>query len=286
MAKPKITLQRNSALALLVVLAGCQTAGTNFSRVINEPAPLSAEVRASFGTVGVLPDYVLADPRLEFPQNKGQAMGTIAAATFNYLDKTVEPASDKLRDEGAKIMFDAIVASVAGVFGGLLAGIPEPELKKGEAALRAAIQQEPIERGLQAKVYEMAGEARRMNLIPVPAAYAALLKSENPTNRNYRMLAGTGVDSVLLVRMAKHRFEAAEGINPAMVFAVEANMYVIRVADGELIACSSLDYRSRSRTFTHWARRDAKRLRSELRHARDVFTELLLDYYFGERARR
>jgi hypothetical protein len=100
------------------------------------------------------------------------------------------------------------------------------------------------------------------------------------------MLAGMGVDSVLLVRMANHRFEAPEGINPQMAFAVEANIYVIRVTDGELIASSTLDYRSRSRTFTKWARRDAKRLRSELRSARRLFAEVLLDQYFGERVCR
>jgi len=270
----------------VVALIGCQIDRTNFSRVVNEPAPLPPTLRASFGTVGVLPDDMIPNPRLLFPQKKGEAMVTIATATYRYLDKTVEPASDKLRDKGAKILFDAIVAGVAGVFAGILTGIPEEDLKKGEAALRRAIQEEPLERGLQAQVYDLAGDDRRMNLVPIPEAQAGLLKSENPSVRNYRMLAGVGIDSVLLVRMANHRFEACDGINPEMAFAVEADVYVIRVVDGEVIAASSLDYRSRSRTFNKWARRDAKRLRSELKSARRMFAEVILDQYFGERARR
>ena len=268
------------------MLAGCRTSGTNFSRVINESAPLPVEVRASFGKVGVLPDDVLPEPRLLLPQNNGQAIGTIAAATFRYLDKNAEPASSKPSDVAGKILFDAFVAGVAGVLGGLVTGIPESELKRGEAALRTAIQGEPLERGLQAQVYDLAGEERRLNLIPIPSAYAAMLKSENPNIRNYRMLEGVGVDSVLLVRMVRHRFEAREGINPLMTFAVEANTYVIRGGDGEVVASQSLDYRSRSRTFRQWATHDGKRLRSELRSARRLFAEILLDYYFGERVRR
>lgn len=63
-------------ILLLVTVSGCGTVDPPFSRITNEPAPLAPELRASFGTVGILTEPLPTDidsaksPR---PQSPGSA---------------------------------------------------------------------------------------------------------------------------------------------------------------------------------------------------------------------
>src|SRR5258705_4380388 len=75
---------------VLLLASGCQTQSRNFSRIVNEPAPLPAGLRASFGKVGVVPDAVMPDPRWSRPMNKLEAMEVIAERTF----KNTKPSLD------------------------------------------------------------------------------------------------------------------------------------------------------------------------------------------------
>ena len=109
-----------------------------------------------------------------------------------------------------------------------------------------------MERGIQAKIHALAGEQRRRNLVPIVEMETAGLKSLNPTNAAFQVLAASGADSVLLVRMVDHRFQSDEGIQPSMPFAVEAEIAVIRVVDGKILAKSALAYRSQERSFIEW----------------------------------
>ena len=60
---------------LIAACAGCHTPDDNFSRIINEPAPLPADVRASFGTVGVLPESRAAQESPPLPASPAE-LGT------------------------------------------------------------------------------------------------------------------------------------------------------------------------------------------------------------------
>ena len=266
-------------LFLPLFASGCQT--SSFSRIINEPAPLPLELRARFGKVGVVPDALAADPRLSRPLNKSDAMVLITDRTYRNIDRTLDP------EKGSTVFFEMFFAApfsaAVGLLGGLTSGVSEQDLKHAEAAIRKAIREEPLERGLQAHIYALAGEQRRTNLVALQPAEISALKSQNSTNLNYQILTGSGVDSVLLVRMVDHRFETRDAVNPRIAFAVEANIAVVRVADGQELTRSAMSYRSPKRTLTNWAAHDAKALRAELETARNLFAEMILNQYFGER---
>jgi hypothetical protein len=276
----RFVLHALCSIAILLV-TGCQTADRNFSRIINEPAPLPDDLRAAFGKVGVVPDALPLDPRLSRPLNKPDAMVLISERTYRNIDRTLDP------EKGSTVFFEMFFAApfsaAVGLLGGLASGVTEHDLQKAEAAIRKVIREEPLERGLQGNIYALAGEQRRTNLVALHPDQIAALRTSNSSNLNYRVLATTGVDSVLLVRMVDHRFETRDAVNPKIAFAVEANVALVRVADGQELTRSALSYRSPNRTLTNWAAHDAKALRVELETARNLFAEVILDQYFGDR---
>src|SRR3954468_16603851 len=96
-----------SVYAFVVLLAsGCQTQSRNFSRIVNEPAPLPEGLRASFGKVGVVPDAVLPDPRWSRPMNKPEAMGLIAETTFKNINQGMKWETMDPRAYPTALLFD------------------------------------------------------------------------------------------------------------------------------------------------------------------------------------
>jgi hypothetical protein len=73
-------------LALSFALgAGCRSSDTNFSRIVNEPAPLPESVRSSLGVVGLLPPSVSSEFAFQYPMTPGQVMVTRSTQTFASL---------------------------------------------------------------------------------------------------------------------------------------------------------------------------------------------------------
>src|SRR4051812_30705941 len=192
---------------VLSVASGCQTSSRNFSRIINEPAPLPEALRASFGKVGVIPDAAPPDPRWSRPMNKPEAMALIAERTFKNIDRANHWETMDLEEMPTALLFDVFCAAPfslsVGILGGLASGTSEHDLRQAEAAIRKAIREEPLERGLQAKIHAKAGAQRLTNLIAIQETEISALK--NSTNLNYQVLAAHGIDSVLLVQMLDHR---------------------------------------------------------------------------------
>jgi hypothetical protein len=85
-----LALQRRALPCFVLVLslafvAGCRSSGTNFSRIVNEPAPLPESVRANLGVVGLLPAGVSSEFTFEYPPTQGEVMMTQSAQTFTTL---------------------------------------------------------------------------------------------------------------------------------------------------------------------------------------------------------
>ena len=73
--------------------AGCRSSDGNFSRIVNEPAPLPESVRASLGVVGLLPPGVSSEFAFQYPPPPGDVMVTRSEQTFTTL-ASVALASD------------------------------------------------------------------------------------------------------------------------------------------------------------------------------------------------
>jgi hypothetical protein len=66
----------------VAAVSGCRTADTNFSRVLDEPAPLPEHQRASFGVVGVFPPGASQEFHFPYPATPGEVMAERSSATF------------------------------------------------------------------------------------------------------------------------------------------------------------------------------------------------------------
>lgn len=73
---------------LLAAATGCRSTD-NFSRIVNEPAPLPESVRSGFGKVGVLPPGTAADFVFAHPASRGQIVLVRSTETFNTLASRV-----------------------------------------------------------------------------------------------------------------------------------------------------------------------------------------------------
>ena len=272
---------RNLSVALLVAFAGgCQIDDSNFSRIINEPAPLAGSLRETFGITALMPAELTPQFGFQYPQGRAEAGGTAALGTFNAMERATRPEDFDPGTEVARILFSAIISGAAGIFSSLFVGVPESEMRQAEAALKKALQDDPLEPGIIARLQEVALQRNCRRLVPLPEGFETELKAQGATRINYRTLKAAGIDSVLLIRVLSQHFGVAEGINPPMGYAAIADVVVIRTSDGTVLHSGYLDYRSRKHTFTEWAAKDARRFRGESRRAQKIVANAILDQLF------
>lgn len=67
---------------------------TNFSRILNEPAPLPEPVRTSFGVVGLLPSEESSSFVFEYPARRAEIIATRSAQTFEWLAESSRHEGD------------------------------------------------------------------------------------------------------------------------------------------------------------------------------------------------
>jgi hypothetical protein len=292
------------AMLFAFVSAGCRTSEPNFSRIINEPAPLPSAVRDKFGVLGLLPLDTLSAAELSRPANRleaivpvgGKAFGRVRDSTrweesdgerFNHRTGEYEThprvIEKEFNQEVASLAFSSLAAGLVGVVGGLFAGVPEAEIQRSEASLRLALAERPLEAGVHEQMVKLV-RRHATNHVVLSSADAALLNLASATNRNLAALAGRGLDSVLWVRVDYQRFDHAKGVNPPMTFASGVSLQVLRVSDGALLHTSFLDYRGRRKKFTEWAAQDAKSFRAELSRASQFLGAAAVEKLFAPEA--
>ena len=293
-----------AAMLLSFVSAGCRTSEPNFSRIINEPAPLPSGVREKFGVIGLLPLETRSVAELSRPANRLEAIMPVGGRTFDtvrgstrweesdgerFNHRTAEYETHprviekEFNQEVASLAFSSLAAGLVGVVGGLFAGVPEAEIQRSEESLRRALAERPLEAGVHEQVLKLT-RRHATNYIALSAADAATLNLGNATNRNLAALGERGLDSVLWVRVDYQRFDHAKGVNPPMTFASGVSLQVLRVSDGALLHTSFLDYRGRRKKFTAWAERDAKSFRAELSRASQFLGAAVVEKIFAPSA--
>ena len=261
-----------------VTFSGCQTGEDNFPRIINEPMPVPPAQRSSFGVIGILPADLAAHFEFGQPDSPGEAAGVIGTKAFVGL------ADSSMRsDEGhpgrqlGDIAFSAALAGVIGVFGSVLAGVPEGDVKRAQTAMSLALRDNPLEPGIQTRIQQLAVKKHCQNLVPVPETVRARLEDNAPAAEHLRTLAGSDIDSVLLIRVDDERFVPGTGLNPPMAVEINLSIQIVRVSDGKVLFAKTLEYQGNRQPFTRWGANHAKLFRAELQIAQQTFAGVIFD---------
>lgn len=269
------------AIALAAVaVSGCRTGEGDFPRIVNEPMPVSPEVRSSFGVIGVLPADLSTNIEFGQPASPGEAMGVIGTTTFIGLAATSTESDEghpgrQLKD----IAFSAALAGVIGVFGGVMTGVPEGDLKRAQAAMSLALHDNPLEPGIQAQLQQLAVKKHSRNFVPVPEAVRARLNGNTITKESLQALAGSGIDSVMCLQVDGERFVPGAGLNPPMAVDISLRVLILRVSDGQTLFDQTLEYQGEKLQFTRWGANHAKLFRAELEVAQRTFAAAIFDEF-------
>lgn len=267
---------------LAVTLLGCQTPVDHFARIVNEPQPVSAEVRESFGVMGVLPAQPVAPFDFRYPAGVGASMAVIGTESFVAMADSALHFEDA--DLGGKleaVAFSAALATAAGVVGGLFAGVPEGDVRRAQTAIERALEENSIEPRVSAHLYEIAALGRSTNLVAISEAAVAEFSSGGCTNRDVSAFVDAGVDSVLILRVIEEGFAAEPTLNPPMAVDIKLEIQVVRVLDGQDLFVDVLQYRGERRRFTQWGAKQARLFRRELDAAQATFAAVIFDELVG-----
>ena len=272
------TRQCCAIVLVAAMFSGCRTGENDFPRIVNEPMPVPPAQRSSFGVIGILPADLAAHFEFGQPARPGEAMGVIGTTAFvGLVDTSTQNDEGHPGRQLEDIAFSAAVAGVVGAFGGVLAGVPEGDVKRAQAAMSQALQDNPLETGIQKQLDQSAGKNLFQNLVPLPASGAARLNGNAITKENLRKLTGSGVDSVLCLQVDHERFVPGGGLNPPMVVEINLKVRIMRVTDGQLLFDQTLEYQGDAQPFTRWGENHAKLFRAELAVAQRTFAGVILD---------
>ena len=280
-----VTLVLRVGLALLLVIigSGCRSLrdrDSDFSRILNEPAPVSESVRASFGTMGVVTTSSRPQLSLEPPRNFGDVFGAAAARSFVTLGQFAPEESEDHADAEA-LMFVAAGAVATGLVVGAFNSIPESEVERGQAAMSGVLRDEPLDRGIEAELLSQAQSRRISSFRSISPLLTQQMRVSNPTNMDLRALSGQEFDSVLVLNVERCGFAGKFKGNPPLAFVALINADVVQARDGVVLHSGTVIYHSRQLRFHHWVANDAKLFRSELENAQRLCAEVLLDQLFG-----
>jgi len=261
------------AIALTAVaFSGCRTGEGDFPRIVNEPMPVSPALRSSFGVIGFLPADLATN--FEFGQSArpGEAMGVIGTKGFLALaEASTESDEGHPSRQLEDIAFSAALAGVIGVFGGVMTGVPEGDLKRAQAAMSLALHDNPLEPGIETQLQQLTVKKRSRNFVPVPETVSTRMNGNTITKENLQALAGSGIDGVLCLQVDGERFVPGAGLNPPMAVDINLRVLILRVSDGQTLFDKTLEYQGEKLQFTRWGANHAKLFRAELEVAQRTF---------------
>jgi hypothetical protein len=273
-----VTLRLCAIALVALAFSGCQTGEDNFPRIINEPMPVPPAQRSSFGVIGILPADLAAHFEFGQPDSPGEAAGVIGTKAFVGLtDSSVRSDEGHPDRQLGDIAFSAALAGVIGVFGGVLAGVPEGDVKRAQTAMSLALRDNPLDAGIQTRLQRLAAKKHCQNLVPIPETIRGPLNGQTITKESLRALAGSGIDSVLCLRVDSERFVPGTGLNPPMAVAINLQVRIVRVADGRVLFDKVLEYQGDQQPFTRWGEKHAKLFRAELQVAQRTFAGVIFD---------
>lgn len=285
MGRKFVTVIPNSIIVLLSIAIFLAQSGC-----AHMPKPPSEEMRAQFGTIGIV--SAPSSPKIQFhPEfakgrlsgaSKGASMGTGAGALAG-LSIVGHGGSCSGQGCAAVLIVAAASAAIGGVVGGVTGGItgaanavPKDEARKIEITLKNIFDGISIQKTMAASVFK--------NALGAPDYVFGLLENEDlvispPYDPSF--LAERGINTVLELNAKSGGFKEGKGKDPLIAFFMKVHTRLIRIGDGKEIYSKEFEYKSSNHSFTEWFDMEARLLREEIDNCFKELSKQIVEELFG-----
>jgi hypothetical protein len=257
------------------------------------PKPPSEEMRAQFGTIGIV--SAASNPKIQFhPEfakgrlsgvGKGASMGTGAGALYG-LSLMARGGSCGGQACAAVAIIAAASAAIGAVVGGVAGGIegavnavPKTEANKIEATTKNAFDGIGIQETMAASVFK--------NSLELPDHTFILLGKDNfmiSTQNVLSLLAEKGINTVLELNVKEGGFKGGKGKNPSVALFMKVHARLIRTTDGREIYSREFEYKSSTHPSADWLDADGRLLEEEIDHCFKEFPRQIVEELFGKQS--
>ena len=270
------------SIALLPGVWGCA----------HSPKPVSEEMRAQFGKIGIV--SAPSTPKIRFhPEfakghlsgaSKGASMGTGAGALYG-LSFIGHGGSCNGQGCAAGLIVAAASAAIGGVVGGVAGGIkgaveavPKKEAQRIEATAKNAFDGYSVQKTMAASVFK--------NSLELPDYAFVLLDEEGliiSPSYDFRFLNEMGIHTVLELNVKGGGFKEGRGKHPLIALFMKIHTRLIRTRDGKEIYSRDFEYKSSKHSSVDWFDMDARLLRGEIDNCFKELPEQIVEELFGKR---
>ena len=255
------------------------------------PKPPSEEMRAQFGTIGIV--SVRSDPKIQFRPDL--AKGRLSGAGIGF--------STGL---GAGILYGGLVgaaasspsggflapflvaggAAIGGVAGGVYGGIagavnavPKAEAQKIEGTIKNAFDGNGIQKTMASNTFN--------NSLELPNYGFLFLEEDNSvisSPSNFNALKRKGIDTLLELNVKDGGFKEGKGKNPSIALFMKVHTKLIRTMDGKEIYSREFEYKSLKHNSVEWLNSDAQLLREEIDNCFRELPRQIVEELFGKKS--
>jgi hypothetical protein len=243
--------------AALLAAGGCASAPL---------PPPSEEVRANLGRVGILSGTASPSGEWNTPAKGGTAGAGRGAATGLLM-----PCA------GYGCALNPLSAIIGGIVGAATAE-PAAVVEEAEATIQTAFADLQIPDTLRDRVVQAARAETRHTLILQTDVAAADAGGERPG------FAAGLVDTVLQISIQGYGTKAAWAPNPPVFLFLDAQVSLLRVADGTVLHRRTAAWVSAGRPLAEWAVEKGNPVRQELERGIQYLAERIVDVVFLLRA--
>jgi hypothetical protein len=257
------------------------------------PKPPSEDMRAQFGTIGIV--SAPNTPKIQFhPEfakgrlsgaSKGASMGTGAGALYG-LSLVAQGGSCSGQGCAAVLIVATASAAVGAVAGCVVGGItgaanavPKKEAQKIEDTIKIAFDGISIQKTMAASVFK--------NSLELPDYVFVLLDEEDfivLPPYDFSFLREKGINTILELNVKGSGFKDGKGKNPLIALFMEVHTRLIRTTDGREIYSKEFKYKSSVHTSTEWLDADAPLLREEIDNCFKELPKQIVEELFGKRS--
>ena len=232
--------------------------------------PLSDEVQAQLGTVGVVSAKNRSEADLDVPA-KGW-LGGAGRKSLRWMGKgalgPLEAGHGCNGDNtglcGLLIIALSITAGTIGALAGGVAGAIQAEPSKkvafDEEVITTVIASLKMQEALCDRVVQVAQCETCDRIVRVPVQGPAAREEKG----SYASLAAEGIDTVLEIAIPRFALSGEWDINPSLQFQMDSHILLVRTSDDKKLYDSSIEYRGSSMTFSEWADNNAQAFFQEL----------------------